>query len=98
MRQRQIHFFRDEAARQRRVDVADDDDPVGPRCAAEPLVRQHDPGRLLGVGAAPDLEIDAGLGQAQIGEECLGHAVVVMLAGMDDERLRPVPLVKEGVV
>ncbi len=50
----------------------------------EALDADHDRGRLLGMRSRADLEIDDRLRHAQILEEDFGHALVVMLAGVDD--------------
>ena len=45
----------------------------------------HDSGRLFRMGARPDFEVDIRLGHAQVVEERLAHALVVVLPGMHEE-------------
>jgi hypothetical protein len=51
------------------------------------LERLHDLGRLHGVARRADLEIDVRFRDAQLLEEQLAHRLVVVLAGVDQERL-----------
>ena len=70
-----------------RVDVADHDDQIGRFPQADLFELHHDPRRLLGVGAAADLQIDVRLGHAEIDEKGLTHLFVVMLPGMHQQML-----------
>jgi hypothetical protein len=78
-----------ECARQSRVHVADDDDPIGPRCEARLFVLDHHAARLLGVAAAAYAQMHLGLRHAQIREERVGHVGVVVLARVHDARSAP---------
>ena len=97
MRQRQSQFLGDEAAGERRIDIAHHDDPIGPRLQTDALIGDHDAAGLLGVAAAADPEIDVGIGQAEFGEESGRHGIIVMLAGMDDHRIGPGSLGAQGM-
>ena len=82
-----LQLCRGQRARQRRVDVADDDN--GRRLMLEqgrlePL--QHAPG-LRAVRPRADGQGDVRPGQAQLPEEDVRHRLVVVLAGMDDLRV-----------
>jgi hypothetical protein len=77
----------DHRAGRGRVDVADDDDPVGPVGERHLLIGDHHPAGLLGMAARADSEMVVGLRQLQVGEEGVRHVHVVMLAGMDQHRL-----------
>ncbi len=98
MGERQAELLCDQTASQRRVDVADHDDPVGRRRAAEALIGNHHAAGLLGVAAAADLEIVVRRRQSEIGEERIRHVGVVVLAGMDDDRRGPVARRGERVI
>ena len=60
--------------------------------AIRPLVEQNrldalqDLGRLPGMGARPDVQIDVRLGDAHLAEEDGGERLIVMLAGVDQQR------------
>ena len=51
------------------------------------LEGRHDVGRLGRVGAGADLQVDVRLGNLELPEEQVAHPLVVMLAGVDQERL-----------
>jgi len=51
------------------------------------LERGHHGGRLLGVAPRSHTEVHVRLGQVQLGEEDLGHVVVVVLPGVDEALL-----------
>ena len=76
-----------QGAGDRRVDVADDDHGVGPLLEHDRLEPLHDLGRLDGVRARADLEVDVGPGDAQLLEEEPRHPLVVVLAGVDQAGL-----------
>ena len=68
-----------------RVDVADHHHPIGLALEEQRLKCDHHASGLLGVSSGPDLEIDIGPGQSQIGEEGARHLRVVMLPGVHQE-------------
>src|SRR5207244_9511171 len=74
-----------------------DHNGLRPLALAHRLVRDHRAARLLGVGAAADLQMVGGLGQAQVLKERVGHIRVVMLAGVHDVSRAPV-FTREGVI
>ena len=80
-----------------RIDVADDDDQIGPLLQADLFELDHDPRRLLGVGAAADLQVDIRLGHAEIDEKGLAHFFVVMLPGMHQQMLDLVGILVHGL-
>ena len=53
----------------------------------ELLERLHDLGRLRPVGARADTEVDVRLRDAELPEEDVGHLVVVVLTGVDEQLL-----------
>ena len=81
----------------RRIDVADDDDPVGLLAQRDFFVSDHYAAGLLSVRAAAHLEMEVRLGQPQVAEERVRHVGVVVLPGMDDLRGTP-RLARERVV
>ena len=81
---RDAHLRRGQRRRQGRVDVAGDDDQVGPLVGEHRLEPLHRARRLLGVAARADLEHVVGLGHAELLEEHVRHQPVVVLAGVDD--------------
>ena len=76
----------DQSAGDRRIDVADHDQPVRPVRLGDLAIGDHHLAGLLGMAARADAEVEIGLGQAEIGEEIGRHVGVVMLAGMDEQR------------
>ena len=76
----------DQGAGDRRIDVADHDQPVRPVRLGDRAIGDHHLAGLLGMAARADAEVEIGLGQAEIGEEIGRHVGVVMLAGMDEDR------------
>ena len=82
---RDAHLHRDQRRRQGRVDVAEDDDQVGPLGDQHRLQPLHRPRRLQGVAAGADLEHVVGRRHAELLEEDLRHRPVVVLAGVDDD-------------
>ncbi len=88
--QRNTHLGRDERASQRRVHVAHHHHPVGPALEAEPLVGHHHARRLPGVAAAAHPQMTVGAGEAEVAQERVRHVVVVMLTGVDEDRLAPI--------
>ena len=94
---RDQQLLRRERAGDGRIDIAEDDRHVGALGQAQLLVGDHDTGGLLGVTAAADPEMVMRLRQAQIGEKRVGHVDVVVLAGMDQDRLAP-RLSEHGVI
>ena len=77
-----------QAARHGRVHVAEDDHEVGLLRQEHLLELDHDPGRLLRVGAGAGAEEMVRLRQLQVLEERLGHHVIVMLTRVDDQGLQ----------
>lgn len=76
-----------ESAGDRRVDVADDEHDVGVFLEQHRLEGHHDLRGGLGVRPAPDAEVVVWLGEAELGEEHVRHAGVVVLSGVDDARV-----------
>ena len=67
------------------VHVAGHEHPVDARQLGErALEGDHHPRGLLGVGARADAEVHVRLAQPEVLEEDLGHARVVVLAGVDE--------------
>jgi len=86
MRHADAEFDGHQRPGQGRVDVADDDEPIGPLALQQLAQRQHGPGRLFGMGPRSDAEEIIRPGHAEIGEKHVGHQRVVMLARMDQTR------------
>ena len=84
-----VEFCRHQRASHRGIYVAYNDNPVGALPEAEFFVFQHDVGRLLGVTAASDSEVRVRRRQGKLGKEDIRHVGVIMLAGMNQERMRP---------
>ena len=80
-------FTARQRAGERGVGVAVDEHPVGP-CSLEHRVErgEHRAG-LHAVAARADAEVDVGRGDAEVGEEDVGHVGVVVLAGVHDHVL-----------
>ena len=76
---------------ERRVDVSDDDDYVGDFPLKDGVDPLHHFGRLSGVRPRPHAQIDIRPGKAELAEEERRHPLVVVLAGVDEERLDAVP-------
>ena len=70
-----------------RVHVAVDHDERGPTVDEQLLEPDHDRCGLRRVAARPDLQVDVRLRQAELAEEDLGHLLVVVLAGVDEQLL-----------
>ena len=83
---RDAELHADQRAGERRIDVADHDQPVGPVRRGDLAICDHHPAGLLGMAARADAEMEIGVGQAEIGEDLVRHVGVVMLAGMDQHR------------
>ena len=75
-----------ERARERRVNVSNDERPIGFFFQHDRLEALHHGCRLRGVRARADAEIHVRLRQAEIVEEGVGHLRVVVLPRMNDER------------
>ena len=74
----------------RRIDVADDDDPVGAMFHADFFVGDHDIAGLLGMRATANTEVEIRGRNAKILQDRIGHVLVVMLPGVDQDGFRPV--------
>ena len=83
-----IELHRHECAGDGAVYVAHDDDPVGLVLEAHGLEPLHDPRRLSRVGQTPHLEVDVRPGDIQLFEKQFAHVLVIMLAGMYQQRLK----------
>jgi hypothetical protein len=77
-----------QTARDRAVHVANDHHGAGIAVACHGLERLHDLGGLHG-GAAAHAQVQIRLGNAQLPEEQVAHVVVVVLAGVHEDRLDP---------
>ncbi len=87
VRDRYPAFRRHQRARERRVDVADDDDLVG-GIGLQPLVEAgHHPSGLHRVVRRADFEVDVGRTQAEVGEQRFRHRPVVVLPGVHEHRV-----------
>ncbi len=75
-----------EGRRQRRVDVAGDEDQIGTLGLEHRVERLDHPRGLLTVAAGADTEQVVGVRDAELVEEDAGHHPVVVLAGVDDGR------------
>jgi hypothetical protein len=87
--QRDVQLRRHQPGRHRGVDVAVHHDQAG-RVLGEVLLQAgHGRRGLLGVAARAHAQVDVRFGQAELDEEHVGQALVVVLAGVDDTL--PVP-------
>src|SRR5215813_4512225 len=77
---------RGERARQGGIDVAHDQDYIGPALGEDGLQAKHDLRDLRGGRGRLHPEIDVRVGQLEVGEEAVRHRPVVVLTGMDQER------------
>jgi hypothetical protein len=84
-----LQLGRDQRAGDRGVHVADHHHRVAPAPGQPGLEPEHHGRGLLGVGAGPDAEVDVRGGDPEVGEEPVGHALVVVLAGVDQAGLQP---------
>ena len=84
---RQVQLHRGEGAGQRRVGVAVDQHPVGALLVEHGVERGEHGAGLHAVAARADAEVDVRVRDAQVGEEDVGHARVVVLAGVHDDVL-----------
>jgi hypothetical protein len=81
-------FGGDEGAGCGRVDVADDDDQIGLLFEAHSFEFDHDFPGLLGMASGPDTEVDIRRRNPQVAEKGAGHIIIVMLAGVDNDRFK----------
>jgi hypothetical protein len=81
-------FCRHERGRHRRVDVTDHEDEVGALLFDHAVELDHHPGGLFAVACRPDAERDIGARHAELLEEDLRHGLVVVLLGVNEERLQ----------
>ena len=87
MRDGNLALRRNQRACERGVDVADRDDLVD-GIAVEPLLEPgHHRSRLRRVRTGSHLEIRIRLGDAEVGEQRVGHRKVVVLAGVNEHRV-----------
>ncbi len=89
VRHRDVPLDRDERAAERGVHVSDDDDAVGAVRVQPCLERRHHGRGLRAVRSGPDLEVDVGLRDAEIGEQRVRHGVVVVLPRVHQEGVAP---------
>jgi hypothetical protein len=82
VRHRQVQLLRGDGAGHGGGDVADHQAQCAAALQKQLLVAHHDRRRLLGLRARADLQVDVGLGDAQLAEEVARHALVVVLAGV----------------
>ena len=80
-------FLGGEGAGNRRVHVSHDDHPIRTMFQARRLERHHDARGLLGMRAGAHLQVDVGLGNAEVAEEVVRHVPAVVLAGVDEEQI-----------
>ena len=92
VRDRNAELDRGQGARQRRVHVADDEDDVRFLPLEHWLEAFHNFGRLHGVRTGADFQILVRGWDLQLGEKTLRHLFVVVLAGVDEERIDVVAL------
>ena len=85
------HLGRYQGRRHRRVHVAVDQHHIRLRVQAHRLKPCHDGRRLLGVGARSHAKIAVGIGDSEITEELPRHVAVVVLPGVHDDVLDPLP-------
>ena len=83
-------FGADHRAGGRRIDVANDNDPVGAVLEADLFIGNHDVAGLLGMRAAADAEMKVRIRHAEVFEYRVRHVVIVVLTGMHKHRLCPV--------
>ena len=75
-------------ARDRRIDIANDDYPIRLLCFNDGFERLHDRRGLRGMTPRSDTEMDVRLGHFQIAKERIGHAGFVMLSSVKENRLK----------
>lgn len=78
------HFLGDDGAGHGGGDIAYDEAEVGRGFHQELFVAGHDAGGLLCLCAGAGIEVDIGLGDAELLEEVGAHFFVVVLAGVDE--------------
>ena len=71
------------------IHITDNHHQVGPAFHKHLFIGDHDIAGLFGMGAAADTQVDIRAGQAQVVEKRARHVGIVMLPGMDDNRLHP---------
>ena len=86
MRERNAKLRGDERGGDGRIHIADDKEKIGPSRHEDRLEFQHHLRRLLRAASRTDLQIDIGIGDAQLFEEDRVHRHVVMLAGVYQPR------------
>jgi hypothetical protein len=85
MRDWDLELRSGQAACDGRIDIADNDDEIGPFFEKDFFKLDHYAGGLLRVRSRPDSKINVRLRELKIVEEHLRHIFIVMLAGVDDE-------------
>jgi len=80
-----LNMLRISRGRQRCIYIANHYHPVGFVFEAHFFESNHGIAYLFGVGAGTDAEVDVGFGYAEGLEESTRHAVVVVLAGVDQK-------------
>ena len=81
----------DEAARQRRVDVADDKDAAGVELIEHGLESLHDVGGLARVRTRANAEVDVRTWKLEVSEQAVVQRCIVMLPGVNQYGPRQVP-------
>ena len=81
-------LHRDQAAGERRIDVADDDDAARPQLVHHGLESPHDFRRLHRVRSRSDFEVHVRRRQFEIREQPLVHRDVVVLSRVDEDHAR----------
>ena len=75
----------DDGAGHRRIHIADNDHEIGFLPEANFFELEHDARGLFSVRTGPHIQIDIGNGNTQIAEKDIRHAIVVVLAGVEED-------------
>src|SRR5260370_22890635 len=78
----------------RRVDIAHDEDEIGPARPKHRLKPKHDPSGLLGAGARSNFKIDVSARDVQLLEEHGIHGDIIVLPRVDEADRESVLLAK----
>jgi len=92
MRHRNAFLRCDQRAGHRRIDVAHHQHARRPMAVERRLEPPHHFGGLCGVAARADIEIDVRARQAEVGEKPAAHVLVIVLAGVHEQRRHARPV------